>query len=114
MSLNKVINAFKLREHEPKLSHYPNWFRQFIEDPLQGCSYGLVGMVHQPTRMGRDPLQEIFTIMRIDPIANVSFNLAIDSVRMRFKLWDMQKRMNLLQEQIDELKKHNECPEEHI
>jgi hypothetical protein len=96
-NLKKIANAFNQECFEPKLSQYPNWFRQFINDPLQGLSYGLVGMLHQ--REMRDPPQEVFMNMRLD-----LFNLTLDVVRMRFRLWDMQKRMDSLQEQIDELK----------
>jgi hypothetical protein len=65
-NLQKIANAFNQECFEPKLSHYPSWFRQFIDDPLQGCSYGLVGMLRQP--MMRDHVAlAISNFMNVPP-----------------------------------------------
>lgn len=51
-----------------------------------------------------DSLRKIYTNYRVDPISNIVFDLTIEIIRTRFRLYHMQKKMDSLQDQIDELK----------
>lgn len=84
---------------KPELSHYPKWLREMIVEPIASQIRGI-----SSNREVDDSLRKIYTNYRVDPISNIVFDLTIEIIRTRFRLYHMQKKMDSLQDQIDELK----------
>ena len=84
---------------KPKLEHYPKWLREMICEPIAMSIRGV-----STNREVDDALRKIYSEYRVNPISTVLFDLSIEIIRNRFSMWKMQNKMDLMQEQINELK----------
>ena len=82
---------------KPDLKHYPVWLRDEILPTNPGKS------ILRDFRENEKALKEIYETCRESPLHRILFMLAVESIRNKFKMCAMEKKIEDLQEQIDDL-----------
>lgn len=81
---------------KPDPMHYPKWLREMICEPFAANIRGV-----STNREVDADLRRIHLNYHKDPIATVLFDLVIESIRNRFKIWQMKEKINELQAELN-------------
>jgi hypothetical protein len=79
---------------DPKLEQYPKWLREEIypEVSLQRDYYHDMRF-----KENEEALRKIFTTINVNPLHRILFAVVIETIRMKFKLYALQKRCDRLE-----------------
>ena len=86
---------------KPELTYYPKWLRKYICYDYLSCG----GDAIFDLKDSEENLAEVYSQSKNDPIASVVFWAVIAGIRNKFKIYDLEKEIEQMRSEINELKK---------